>query len=599
MTLFEARKYYSDWAPWLLEPYVQQVIQTLTSSALHRKIVKFFIGLVVLVLLIGVAVAAYLSFYWVYIPQRGHVGQVHLQYGPPTVPGVIGHGPSAEIDFSRGGRYGQFLRGDQAYDISVNLHVPTSETNVEIGNFMVVVTLLTSDGKTIMTSSRPSILTYQSTPLKLMRTAWKAVPLVLDWSKEDQVLKVPLIENYIEDSSNPVSRALVQISSPDLQVYKSSIHLDAHFHGLRFFMYYYKISTALVFIAVFIFWEIIFSIVTWQVLAGWFGSDAEALAIAHQIRPAPEGQQQYPGGRQGQLRSPTNYAAAAASATQGQLPSTSASSGPSPRQPQFQEDESGSPRRQRTPPLPLDVSDSEFDEEPTMSRSQVHKGFGDRHDDIDDQDEGDQEIQQLGPQGRRSPFRDEAIVPERPLTPSSSQRRSESTQQRRRPPPTHQSSVSTDDGASTSTSSRHVASSTSTAQDFSMTSSSVSQLPPPPPPPSVRSERSSDFQMSSQRGGRGQLRTEVESEYTEEDEEYLQGVDDDDDDDDDDDEEGEVTFGEEDFADASHLSRPLTSGSTSVRARRGPAPSSSEGDGGAGESSFATSTGRSTSRSGR
>lgn len=67
-----------------------------------------------------------------------------------------------------------------------------------------------------------------------MRTAWKAVPLVLDWSKEDQVLKVPLIENYIEDSANPVSQAHVEISTPDLQVYKSSIHLDAHFHGLRY-----------------------------------------------------------------------------------------------------------------------------------------------------------------------------------------------------------------------------------------------------------------------------------------------------------------------------------------------------------------------------
>lgn len=67
-----------------------------------------------------------------------------------------------------------------------------------------------------------------------MRTAWKAVPLVLDWSKEDQVLKVPMIENYIEDSANPVTRAYVEISHPDLQVYRSTIHIDAHFHGLRY-----------------------------------------------------------------------------------------------------------------------------------------------------------------------------------------------------------------------------------------------------------------------------------------------------------------------------------------------------------------------------
>ncbi|KFH62599.1 hypothetical protein MVEG_11991 [Podila verticillata NRRL 6337] len=268
MTLFEILSFFITPLLGLLEPYVQQVTQILTSSALHRKIVKFMIGLFVLLLLVGVSVAAYLSFYWIYIPQRGHVGQVHLQYEKPRLPGIMTSGPSAEIDFSRGGRYGQFLRADQAYDISVNLAVPTSEQNVAIGNFMVAVTLLRADGKIIMTSSRPAILTYQSQPLRLMRTAWKAVPLVLDWSKEDQVLKVPMIENYVEDSANPVTRAYIEISHPDLQVYRSTIHIDAHFHGLRYFMYYWKVSTALVFMAVFIFWEIIFSVVTWQVLAG-------------------------------------------------------------------------------------------------------------------------------------------------------------------------------------------------------------------------------------------------------------------------------------------------------------------------------------------
>lgn len=78
-----------------------------------------------------------------------------------------------------------------------------------------------------------AILTYQSLPLRLMRTAWKAVPLVLDWSKEEQILRVPLVEHFVEDTTNPVARAFIYISTPDLQVYRSTIHIDAHFHGLR------------------------------------------------------------------------------------------------------------------------------------------------------------------------------------------------------------------------------------------------------------------------------------------------------------------------------------------------------------------------------
>ncbi|KAG0211854.1 hypothetical protein BGX28_007309 [Mortierella sp. GBA30] len=591
----------------LLEPYVQQVTQWLTSSALHRKIVKFFIGLVVLVLLVGISFTAYLSFYWLYIPQRGHVGQVHLQYGKPTVPSVIGNGPKAEVDFSRGGR--QFLRTDQAYDISVNLLVPTSETNVEIGNFMVVVTLLRADGHVVRTSSRPAILTYQSVPLKLMRTAWKAVPLVLDWSKEDQVIKVPLIENFVEDSANPVSKARVEISHPALQVYKSTIHIDAHFQGLRYFMYYWKVSTALVFMSVFIFWEIIFSVITWQVLAGWFGSDAEVLAIAHQIRPHPDVQQGGQSGQQ-QLRAPTTYSTTPPpSAPRAQIQA----SGPSPRQPQSQEQGQGY----------RDDSDSEFEEE---QRARGRKGellFD--HDEMEDDDEEndqqhrDQVLGHLDPQSYRSTFRDEAVVPERPSTPSrrrqgatdagvssssssGSRPTRESGQQQQRTTTSTTATATTsaaqhqsqphrgvypslvDDEASTSTSNL-TSSSRRTGRAGGLDVSMASSTPPPPPPPSVMSERSSEFQMSQTGGSR---RTAVESEYTEEDDEYLEGVEDDDDDGDDD---GDVTFGEEDFSEAALLSRS-SPGSGSVRSRHA--------SGGRGrEGAPAASSGRSTARAGQ
>ncbi|KAG9321513.1 hypothetical protein KVV02_001946 [Mortierella alpina] len=583
----------------LLEPYVQQLTQWLTSSALHRKIVKVIIAVAVFVLLIGISFAAYLSFYWLYIPQRGHVGQVHLQYGKPTVPGVIGDGPKAEVDFTRGGRYGQFLRADQAYDISVNLLVPASERNVEIGNFMVVVTLLRADGKVVRSSSRPAILTYQSTPLKLMRTAWKAVPLVLEWSKEDQVIKVPLIENFVEDSFNPVTSALVSISTPELQVYRSTIHIDAHFQGLRYFMYYWKVPTALVFMGVFVFWEIIFSIITWQVLAGWFGSDAETLAVSQQIRPHPDAQH---GGQPGQqqLRAPTTYST---------TPSTSASrahiqaSGPSPRQPQSQEQGQG---------YRVD-SDSEFEEEQQTSRDRKGELLFD-HDEMEDDEDGDeQQPQQLDPLGYPFTYSDEAIVPERPAnpsqrnhgagagaggssSPSGSRSARESLQQQRttttttttvrqqQPQPQPHLGVypTLDDDTSTVTS---ISTSGSRAgrsgMDVSMTSSSPSLQPPPPPPPSVLSERSSDFQMSRPGGSR---RTAVESEYTEEDDEYLEGVEDDDEDD------GDVTFGEEDFSEAALLSRSSPR-SESVRSRHASGGRGREGAPGA-------DSGRSTARVG-
>ncbi|KAF8980502.1 Berardinelli-Seip congenital lipodystrophy 2 (seipin) [Entomortierella lignicola] len=507
----------------ILEPYVQQFTQWITSSAFQRKIIKFIVGLIVLLILVGVSFVAYVSFYWLYIPQRGHVGQIHLQYDKPTAPGVIGHGPTAEVDFLRGGRYGQFLRADQAYDISVNLHVPASEKNVEIGNFMVLVTLQRADGTPIMTSSRPGILAYQSTPVKLMRTAFKAVPLVLDWSREDQHLKIPLVENYVEDAANPVARAFIEISTPELRVYKT-----------------------LVFMSVFIFWEIIFSVVTWQVLAAWFGSDAEALAIAHQLHQEPGTPRNQPGQfrQQQALRSPSNI---------------SSQTFTSPRQPQLQEQSVG--QKSRLAP------DSELEEEQSLlagsSRSRRDDQILDQ-DDLDD-DERDQTIGQRDLRGQASSLRDDAVVPERPLTPS--QRRQAEVierQQASSPSPVTQRShlqrntvVETDDGASTSGSTTTTASARRTTGRTGFTMSpSPSLQPPPPPPPSVLSERSSEFQMSGM--GVGGRRTAVESEYTEE--EYIEGTEDDEAEDD-----GDVTFDEDDFSEAAHLSH--TGASSSVRSR--------------------------------
>ncbi|KAF9128345.1 Berardinelli-Seip congenital lipodystrophy 2 (seipin) [Mortierella sp. 14UC] len=161
----------------------------------------------------------------------------------------------------------------------MKLVMPTSPSNVALGNFMVMVQLIGANGHVIFTSSRPAIVTYESLLLRLLRTVWRAIPLVLRWTRESQTIRLPLIENFIESSSNPVTKALIEISNPNLQIYRTSLHIDAHFQGLRYFMYYYRVTTALIFMTVFIFWEIIFCILTWQTISAWIvGPATQALA---------------------------------------------------------------------------------------------------------------------------------------------------------------------------------------------------------------------------------------------------------------------------------------------------------------------------------
>lgn len=68
----------------LLEPYVNWLVRFVTSSATKRRLVQALVACIVIGLLVGLALFAYLVFYWVYIPQSGHVGQIHFQHGMPT-----------------------------------------------------------------------------------------------------------------------------------------------------------------------------------------------------------------------------------------------------------------------------------------------------------------------------------------------------------------------------------------------------------------------------------------------------------------------------------------------------------------------------------
>ncbi|KAF9950085.1 hypothetical protein BGZ72_008177 [Mortierella alpina] len=352
---------------------------------------------------------AYLGFYWSYIPQRGHTGQAYLQYHNPTKNNrpldalSIYSGPNAVVHFRKRGAYGQFLSSDQEYDISVRLDVPSTRRNVALGNFMVVIKLLDAQDNILATANRPATLTYESTLLRGMRTIWKTVPLVLRWSREAEVLKLSMIENFVQKSSQPVAKAYLEVSSSDLQIYKSSVHIDAHFKGLRYFMYHHYVMAALMFMAIFIFWEIVFSLLTWQALATWLGTDAQAHRCEDQRRLLHQQQQQQQQQIHSQLRAPTSYLTTSTETTSRahQLQAPTAT----PREPQLQEDQML---------LGSDDAESEADHDLLDGRgdsvgSRSNAGDGDsqqllfEHDEMED----DQDLEHLD-----GSFIDEGIVPD-------------------------------------------------------------------------------------------------------------------------------------------------------------------------------------------
>ncbi|CAG8451909.1 18650_t:CDS:10 [Dentiscutata erythropus] len=239
----------------LFDPYLSRFTDALTSHKTQRTAVKaIFVGLVV-VALIATATGKY---------------------------------PNSEVDFSEGGQYAQFLTAGQAYDASIDLHVPASERNIGLGNFMISLELWSSTAnKTVIASSRPCILTYQSKMLRIFSTIWRLIPLLAGFSKEDQRLEVVMIENLIEDSDAPITKAIIGVHNPEVEVYSAQIRLDAHFKGLRYFMYYYSMPAAVFFMSLFLSWEIFFSVIAWRSFVNWWQSKFPMGTEPAQITPGP------------------------------------------------------------------------------------------------------------------------------------------------------------------------------------------------------------------------------------------------------------------------------------------------------------------------
>ncbi|KAH0389858.1 hypothetical protein KCU89_g16180, partial [Aureobasidium melanogenum] len=141
--------------------------------------------------LLIVSIAAYLAFYWSYIPRIGFSRPIHLQFDSLESPpwGVANLAPD--------------LVSLQPYDVKIQIRLPRTKTNTEIGNFMVETALYAPGEKgsivddsripvaknpetsnVLASSRRSAILTYYSPIVDLARKATELHWLILGWRLE-------------------------------------------------------------------------------------------------------------------------------------------------------------------------------------------------------------------------------------------------------------------------------------------------------------------------------------------------------------------------------------------------------------------------------
>lgn len=103
--------------------------------------------------------------------------------------------------------------------------------------------------KLLTSSSRLVMLKYKSWLLRTLSTLAYSPLYLVGYLDESQVRQVELFRNYQENAFRPTALIVIDIDSPDLQLYEAQLVLQVRFSGLKYFMYYWPITTAVVFVS--------------------------------------------------------------------------------------------------------------------------------------------------------------------------------------------------------------------------------------------------------------------------------------------------------------------------------------------------------------
>ncbi|KAF6726594.1 Seipin [Oryzias melastigma] len=212
-------------------------LQDAVATAMLRVRERLAQGLTVLsviLLLLSIAAFLYGSFYYSYMPTAAFSTPVHYYYR-------------------------SVLTFGQVYQISLQLEMPDSPVNQQLGMFMIKTTCFSQDGGQVAASARSGMLRYRSDLLKTLGTLLFLPAFLTGAAEQKQMVEVELFSEYTDDPYAPSVTAVIEILSDKVQIYSSHLYIHAHFTGIRYLLFHFPILSALVGVSTnFIFLSLIF-----------------------------------------------------------------------------------------------------------------------------------------------------------------------------------------------------------------------------------------------------------------------------------------------------------------------------------------------------
>jgi seipin len=204
------------------------------------------------------------------------------------------HSPTNQLLFGSDGvnpygfvSLGSSVVAQQSYDIKLELDLPRSPPNLQAGNFMLDMALLspiyqpvvqTSDvgsdirgsipnDAILFASRRPAILTYHPQLISLSKQVAALPWYILGWRRDAEKLEIPMAEgvSFRKGWRNVPTIFYLELQGKgqDIQVYDVQLKLRARYEGIRWLMYNHRIFSFVVFTTAFWLVEVVFAVLTW------------------------------------------------------------------------------------------------------------------------------------------------------------------------------------------------------------------------------------------------------------------------------------------------------------------------------------------------
>lgn len=229
--------------------WAQEVGHVLAGRA-RRLLLQFGVLFCTILLLLWVSIFLYGSFYYSYMPTVSHLSPVHFYYRTDcdSSSTSLCSFPVANVSLAKSGRDRVLMYG-QPYRVTLELELPESPVNQDLGMFLVTVSCYTRGGRVISTSSRSVMLHYRSDLLQMLDTLVFSSLLLFGFAEQKQLLEVELYADYRENSYVPTTGVVIEIHSKRIQMYGAYLRIHAHFTGLRYLLYNFPMTCAFVGVA--------------------------------------------------------------------------------------------------------------------------------------------------------------------------------------------------------------------------------------------------------------------------------------------------------------------------------------------------------------